>query len=303
MSKLITEIQKRLGITITDKSIPPQGMGSSVIFLRGSDGIEYAVKQSAENNNDANVLEIIMKSGIKIAVPKLIDSFILEGERTVVLEKINAPLLEGVAVAEMSKYIPSMIENLKKLHYLKSEEAGYLNSQKKYRLWKDFLLTFFDGDNQNLDWPKISERNGLDKNLILDSISKIIKIISKTEFIDSNYSLLHSDFNQRNLFVNPDTKEISAIIDWGEAMYGDPIYDFARIRMYIWHFELGDEVLENYNQIMQYSENEKKLETLYWLARVIEYLAYYSEELNQFNISRINLHQDFLRTFNWSSLN
>lgn len=303
MNNLIKEIEKRLNIRILDSSIPPQGMGSSVIFLRDDIGNEYAIKQSNENNNDANVLKILLKSNVDIAVPKLIDSFSFEGKSIVILEKISAPLLESVETSQMSKYIPSMVENLRKLHKVKSDKTGFLNSNQKYVLWQDFLLSFFNGNNSNLDWTEIVERQGLDKQLILDSIDKIIKVISKTKFIDSNYSLLHSDFNQRNLFVNPETNDLAAIIDWGEAMYGDPIYDFARIRMYIWHFNLGDKVIEEYYSLLNYTDEQKKLDTLYWLSRVIEYLAYYSEELNEFNTSRIKLHQGFLRNFNWNIFN
>lgn len=302
MSALVSEIQKRLNIKIIHTSIPPQGMGSSVVFFKDDSGIEYAVKQSDESNNDANVLKILQKFNADIAVPKLIDSFSFEGKSIVILEKIAAPLLESVEVTQMSKYIPSMIENLRRLHKVKSEKAGYLNSDKKYALWQDFLLSTFNGDNHNLDWSEISQREGLDKPLVLDSIDKIISVILKTKFIDSNYSLVHSDFNQRNLFVNPETNELAAIIDWGEAIHGDPIYDFARIRMYIWHFDLGEDAVSEYYRLMNYTEEEKKLDTLYWLSRVIEYLAYYSEELNEFNSGRIKLHQEFLRNFNWNIL-
>ena len=137
---------------------------------------------------------------------------------------------------------------------------------------------------------------------MLQSVEKIIEKIEKIKFDEDSYSLLHIDFNQRNLFVNPDTNEIAAIIDWGEAMFGDPIYDFARVRMLIWHFKLGDEVVQNYYDLMSYTPEQKKLDDLYWLSRVIEYLAYYSEELNEFNTGRIKLHQDFLRNFNWDIL-
>ncbi len=302
MNNLTEEIQKRLSIKVIDTSIPPQGMGSSVIFLKDDKGNEYAIKQSDEDNNDANVLKILQQAKVAIAVPKLIDSFSFEEKSIVILEKISAPLLESVEVTQMSEYIPSMIENLKKLHEIKSEKAGYLNSDKKYALWQDFLLSTFNGDNPNLDWSEISQREGLDKSLVLESIEKIVSVISKTKFINSDYSLLHSDFNQRNLFVNPQTNELAAIIDWGEAMYGDPIYDFARIRMYIWHFNLEDNVIDEYYRLMNYTEDEKKLDTLYWLSRVIEYLAYYSEELNEFNTGRIKLHQEFLRNFDWDIL-
>jgi aminoglycoside phosphotransferase (APT) family kinase protein len=149
------------------------------------------------------------------------------------------------------------------------------------------------------DWNDVANREGLDKSLILTSVEKMKKKINDADFKDVGYSLLHTDFNQRNLFVNPQTHEIAGIIDWEEAMFGDPIYDFARVRMYLWHFDLGDQAISDYYDLMQFTQQQKKLEDLYWLSHVIQYLAWYSEELTEFNKGRIELHQDYLRAYTW----
>jgi|GEM_PF-3790455 len=41
-------------------------------------------------------------------------------------------------------------------------------------------------------------------------------------------SLLHGDLGDREIFVDPDSGEVTAIVDWGDALSGDPLYDFAR---------------------------------------------------------------------------
>lgn len=183
---------------------------------------------------------------------------------------------------------------------MKSDKAGFLIGNEDVYDWKKIISAKFNGEDENLDWQEIAQRSSLNKNLVLQSVDNVIKKIEKFEFIDRSYSLLHTDFNQRNLFVNPKTSDIAGIIDWGEAMFGDPIYDFARIRMYIWHFNLNNNVLKEYYGLLPFTSYEKKLEELYWVIRVIEYLAYYSEEMNEFNIGRIKLHQDFLRNYDWN---
>jgi Ser/Thr protein kinase RdoA (MazF antagonist) len=40
-------------------------------------------------------------------------------------------------------------------------------------------------------------------------------------------SLLHADFHPRHVYVA--RSSISGIIDWGDAMVGDPLYDFGRL--------------------------------------------------------------------------
>lgn len=232
-----------------------------------------------------------------IPVPKLITSFVFEETPVVILEKVEYPLLETVAVNEMAKYIPSMVKNLKKLHEIKSDKPGLLTEPGSIRTWKEMMVSIFNGGD--FDWQEVASREGVDGQLVLDSVEKIITKINTTDLPANNFSFLHTDFNQRNLFVDPNGSEITGIIDWEEAMFGDPLYDFARVRMYIWHFDLGDKVVEDYYNLLGYTKEEKKIEELYWLSRVIQYLGWYSEKLNEFNLGRIKLHQDYLRNYKW----
>jgi aminoglycoside phosphotransferase (APT) family kinase protein len=125
------------------------------------------------------------------------------------------------------------------------------------------------------------------------------KKVENTIFDLKEYSLLHTDFNQRNLFVDPKHHEISGIVDWEDAMFGDSVYDFARVRMYLWHFNFSEAAIRDYYDLVDFSADQKKLENLYWLSRVIQYLAWYSEELTEFNVARIKLHQEYLRNYVW----
>lgn len=293
MDNLIKYIEKNIGLKISSTKIPPQGMSSSVFFISSDDNKEYAVKYGKDAMNDVPALELISKEQIDIPIGKLYKAFKFEDLEVIILEKINYPLLETVSRSEIEKYIPSMIENLKKLHQVKSLKPGLLTEPESNKTWKQMILSKFDGTDFN--WEQVSNRKGLDKDLILLSVRKVIDKINKANLNLKNFSLLHTDFNQRNLFVDPNNNKITGIIDWEEAMFGDPIFDFARVRMYIWHFNLDNNVIENYYKLMNYNSDQRELEELYWLIRVIEYLAWYSEDLNEFNVSRIKLHQDFLR--------
>ena len=298
--KIISKVKEYLKIKIADIKIPPQGMDSQVFFVTDADGREYTIKCYARGlSGDILAFKLLEENKIDIPVPKVFGVFTFENKQVSILEKINFPLLDSIPADQMSRYISSMVNNLKKIHGVKSDKAGFLTEIDKELSWKEVMLSKFTGANPDLDWKEIVTRESLDSKLLLDSVENIIKKIERTDFIDKDYSLLHTDFNQRNLFVNPDSDEITAIIDWVEAMFGDPIYDFARVRMYIWHFNLSDDTLEKYYELLSFTPEQKQLEKLYWLSRVIEYLAYYSEELNEFNRGRVKLHQDFLRAYEW----
>lgn len=295
--RLVKHIEENLEIKILETKIPPQGMTSQVFFVAIDNGDEYAIKYGEDAMKDVPAFELISEKNVSIPVPKLITSFVFEETPVVILERVEYPLLETVAVNEMAKYIPSMVKNLKKLHEIKSDKPGLLTEPGSIRTWKEMMVSIFNGGD--FDWQEVASREGVDGQLILDSVEKIITKINTTDLPETQFSFLHTDFNQRNLFVDPNGDEITGIIDWEEAMFGDPLYDLARVRMYIWHFDLGEEVVENYYKLLGYTEEQKKIEELYWLSRVIQYLGWYSEELNEFNKGRIKLHQDFLRNYKW----
>jgi aminoglycoside phosphotransferase (APT) family kinase protein len=259
--------------------------------------MNYAVKYGTNAMKDVPALELITEKQINIPIPALIASFVFENIPVIILKRINFPLLESVLVEEMPKYIPSMVRNLEELHKIKSENPGSLVGKKDRETWKGMMLSIFDGGD--IDWSEVSKRGSLDGKLILASVDKIKKKIQNTAFDLKEYSLLHTDFNQRNLFVDLKSHEISGIVDWEDAMFGDPIYDFARVRMYLWHFNFNETVIRDYYNLVNFSAEQKKLEDLYWLSRVIQYLAWYSEELTEFNVSRIKLHQEYLRNYAW----
>ncbi len=296
--KLSSHIESELNIKISDVETPPQGMTSKVFFITSTDGQEYAVKYGEYALNDVPALELISKEGINIPVPKLFKSFLFEETPVIILERIKYPLLDSIPVEQMAKYIPSMVKNMRVLHTLKSNKPGLLIEPNSQKTWKDMMLAIFN--SESIDWNEVANRKSLEKALVINSVEKITCKLNSLDLKLDQYPLLHSDFNQRNLFIDPESDEVTSIIDWEEAMFGDPIYDFARIRMYIWHFNLSNETIDAYYKLMKYTPEEKKLEDLYWLSRVIQYLAWYSEEVNQFNTERIKQHQNFLRNYNWN---
>jgi len=302
-----SDFQKRLiayiensfnsNIKLENIDVPPQGMSSSVFFIKLANGTECAVKYGNDAMKDIPALDLIAKKQVNLSVPVPVASFVFGDVPVIILKKIQFPLFESVSVEEMQKYIPSIVKNLHELHKIKSDKPGRLGEEYKEETWKGMLLSIFNGND--FDWTEVAERESLDKELILGSVNNITKKIENTVFDLKEYSLLHTDFNQRNLFVDSLNHEISGIIDWEDAMFGDPLYDFARVRMYMWHFNFNEKSINDYYDLMNFSATQRDLEDLYWLSRVIQYLGWYSEELTEFNLSRIKLHQEYLRNYIW----
>lgn len=294
---IIQRISKILNINVLDVTIPKQGMDSQVFILKDQIGNEYAVKYSKETHNDHLALKLIHQHKVNIPVPFEITTFKENSNTVLVFQKIDYPLLESVS--DKGKYIPSMINNLIKIHTIKSKTAGLLSTADHSKTWKEIFLYKYSGKHPSFNWNEISLRNNVDSSLILSSVEKLRKKFEDSFLLNDNYSLIHTDFNQRNLFVDPKSDQLTGIIDWSEAMFGDPLYDFARVRMFIWHFNLSEHILKSYFKSLSLTDESKQLEELYFINLVLEYIAWYSEEQNNFNNGRLTLHQQFLREYKW----
>ena len=288
-----------MGIRVINVQVPKQGADNEVFFIADERGNEYVIKVGNSAMNDVSALNLIQEIQLGIPVPKFYGHFTFEDKTVLILEKINFPLLESTSVDTQHLYINSMVENLNKIHSIKSEKAGLPAENGRTMSWQELLLFRYSGKHLWLDWNSIIHREGVETRLIQTSIERITSEIEHQELIQSSYSFLHTDFNQRNLFVDPVTKKLAGIIDWTESMFGDPLYDFARVRMYIWHFNLKHHALETLYKLIEITEEEKKLMELYFVNLIIEYIAWYSEAKSDSNNARLRLHQQFLRDYKW----
>ncbi|MFE0015513.1 phosphotransferase family protein [Mesorhizobium sp. NPDC059054] len=86
--------------------------------------------------------------------------------------------------------------------------------------WRGFLAAV--ADPQRYDWkgcePAVS-RSWIDRHLHL--LGFLISQCPETR------SLVHGDFGSNNVLT--DSLAITGVIDWSEAMFGDPLYDVANI--------------------------------------------------------------------------
>lgn len=290
---LLQLIEKKLHVKVAKTHTPKQGMDGEVFFITTTKGHEFAVKISQNAENEILTLNLIKEYNLDIPIPKLFSYFIYENKTILVLEKIHVHLLEQIPHEDKSKCIQSMIINLKKIHSIQSDCAGLMTSENS--TWKQLLLDTYS--KKEFDWNNISQRKGVNKNLIQETLNHLQSKLNELHFESSAYSLLHTDFNQRNLFIDPKTYEVAGIIDWNEAIFGDPLYDFARVRMFIWHFNFGADALKHYYELLQLTDEEKQYEEFYFVHQIFKYIGWYSEVNSEFTNARLKMHQEYLEEY------
>ncbi|MDP2656648.1 MAG: phosphotransferase [bacterium] len=300
IDQIIHQIEGLLGITIVERELSDlQGTDGHVFIVTDKDGTEYVIKYSPNAINDVVALNLIKEKNLTIPVPKLFGYFSFKGKTVVVLEKITFPLLDQTSRERYHLYIKSMIDHLQKIHTVKSKIAGFVSNQEKRMSWQQFLLNMYTEKSPFFDWREIVSRDGVDTKLVQKALTAVVKKIENQKFLDPTYSLLHTDFNQKNLFVDQKLHAISSITDWSEAMFGDPLYDFVRIRLYIFHFNLKHGSRKTYFDLLHLTKEEKEREELYFVIQILNYIGWYSEVKNDFNTSRLAMHQEFLKNYPW----
>jgi hygromycin-B 4-O-kinase len=89
-----------------------------------------------------------------------------------------------------------------------------------HRTWKDYVLAIARPDEY--DWSMVSARPVMPQILpLLDELERC------AEHCREHRGLVHGDFGSNNILI--DKQRVTAVIDWSEALIGDPIYDVANI--------------------------------------------------------------------------
>ncbi len=80
------------------------------------------------------------------------------------------------------------------------------------------------------------------------------KLLELVEVLPEERKLVHGDFGFDNLFIL-DSK-VSAIIDWSQSMYGDPLYDVAWLNFWNWQDSINysEEYKKRHPKINNYDE-------------------------------------------------
>lgn len=88
------------------------------------------------------------------------------------------------------------------------------------RTWNSYLLPISSSDGYH--WPQLMREGRVDCQL-LQMAQEVLATL--TRFCPEERHLIHGDFGLQN--VLSDGQSITGVIDWGEARYGDFLYDVA----------------------------------------------------------------------------
>jgi hygromycin-B 4-O-kinase len=203
----------------------PEGEESRAFWFRHGDG-EYVVRvrfSSAGFEKERFVAERWALPGVRI--PAVLTVAETNGYSVCVTEQLPGWTLQDTEPELLPRLVGPAANVLEEIHG--SDLSGTMgfglfdaDGYGSHASWRDWLLDLPDGSADSLD-----------KGLLEEVQARYLALM---EFCPEERSLLHGDYGSNNVLT--DGREITGVLDWENAMFGDPLFDM--VGCYFWRTRL-----------------------------------------------------------------
>lgn len=249
-------LEQHLGLTIKNVEALTGGDWSAAFGYTSGDK-EYVVRFAANKEDFEKDEKVGSYATSKLHVPKIVEIGEALRGYFAISERNHGIFLDDLDGEQMRKTLPSLLATLDEVRNVDlSDTQGYgwweAKGTAACKTWQEPLISGLDdkpGD-RTYGWRKKLEASPTG----VESFDKIRKVFEKlVQDLPSERYLIHNDLLYRNVLV--ENNEISVIIDWGNSMYGDFLYDIALL-VYYWSWfpkwkdiDINQEVLNHYESI------------------------------------------------------
>jgi len=264
-----------LGEPLADARAAELGADHLVVFATAPGCGRVVIKVGEDATTDAYVLDQLRD--IPALVPQPLACGIIVAERqsypAVVMTRVAG--VDLATVPEQHRYLPELVAQLCLVHRLTT--AGAAGTVRDVvqgcapASWKTYLRDILGGRNKEFDWENLYRSPLVDAKILRRAVMQLGEELE--ELPDTRrYHLLHGDLNPANVLVAGG--RLAGIIDWSYARYGDPLFDFARLRMNPF-VRRSPEATEAYFALLDLSAEERAREDFYFRFNLVEYVHWY----------------------------
>lgn len=229
----------------------------SAAYAYTLDGKEYVIRFAANDEDFMKDQKIGIYASSKLRVPKIVEiSEALRGYFAI-SERNHGIFLDELDGQQMSRTLPSLLttlDEIRKIDLSNTLNYGWWESKGvgSCKTWQEALLNGLDDkpEDRTYGWRKKLESAAAGAESF-DAMKKVLEKLVQ-DLPDERY-LIHNDLLYRNVLVQDD--KIDVVIDWGNSMYGDFLYDIALL-IYYWPWfpkwkdiDIKQTVLDHYKSI------------------------------------------------------
>ena len=209
---------------------PLSGGDWSQAYAVSVDGRQVVVRFGAHGEDYAKDRTMAEWSSDDLPIPRVLELGHTEHGYFAISERMQGDFLDELDAPRMTSVMPSLLRVMEAIGRIDvSGTEGYGNwaqdRRGPQRTWQEALLRKFDRDRPGsriYGWRialEQSPRGAEDFDTALGVLAEL------ADRMPSERRVIHSDLLYHNVLVQGD--EISAVLDWGNSMYGDHLYDVA----------------------------------------------------------------------------
>lgn len=228
----ITEIENflhtRFKQTVSDIAHLGQGVWSQAFSFRHL-GKDYVIRFGLYSDDFKKDQIAAAYTAFDLPIPKVVEIGQALGRSFAISERAFGNMLDGLDEPQMVQIVPAVFQMLDAMRMTDiSSTSGYgnWNTEKvaPYPTWQECLLDVWNDPvtSRTYGWRaslKNSPMGDAPFNKAFDVLKSLVDKCPQERY------LLHTDLLHYNVLVQGN--EISAVIDWGNAMYGDFLYELA----------------------------------------------------------------------------
>ncbi len=172
-------------------------------------------------------------SSAALPIPKVLEVGEAGSEFYAVSERVAGKPLDDLDEGEMRALLPGLLAALDELRELRPiGRHGFglwrPDGTAPSETWSAALLAVAERTGRTAGWRERLDASPQDAEVFDAAFGKLGRLAPQLPDVRS---IVHGDLLNRNVLV--DAGRLSGVIDWGNALYGDPLYDIAWL-LYWW---------------------------------------------------------------------
>ncbi|MBS4219831.1 phosphotransferase [Bacillus sp. FJAT-49711] len=257
----------------------------SKVFSYNNKGKDYIIhfnKNGERFIKDEYLYEKLSKLGIPI--PRIERNGKFNDLAFSISEKASGQSLVAYPENKVRKVLPSLAIEYKKMTEIlldSTEKYGAIdhNGEAVFDTWQQYIESFFQRNQEGFwkDWYALFEHSFLEKEVFDYYYEMMMELSLSTP---KEKYLVHGDFHLGNIIS--DGKDITAIVDWEMAMYGDFMFDIANLHFWAPQLQIpqvflaawDDEGIPNFRERLKCGMLFKGIDGLRFFAKKEDKAAY-----------------------------
>ncbi|TDC14290.1 aminoglycoside phosphotransferase family protein, partial [Kribbella albertanoniae] len=210
---------------------PQRTWGPTVVVkLITRDGLTAFIKAGANQNvhTEAAVIHRAQTAGVRVVdVLATGTDDQLPGGRWMITRAADGQTLEdsGLAAPTIPRTLADLAEQYTRLHETTLPGRGQIapdGSRATLDSWSQWQQQVLEEA-----LVKLTQRN--DVTATFAERARRLSHQFAANLDHAPAALLHADLGDREIYVDPSNGRVTALVDWGSALVGDPLYDLARL--------------------------------------------------------------------------